>query len=97
MSLVASQLPLTREPRKECEAKDSAELAWIVKTVRLGAVKLRKSGKAVGSAVGSNPSVLRQGEFDVSECWWCEARGSAELTVKVSVERVVALWARRVG
>ena len=51
MSLVASQLPLTREPRKECEANGSAELAWIVKTVRLGKVKLRKSGKVVGSAV----------------------------------------------
>ena len=25
MCLVASQLPLTREPRKECEAKDSVE------------------------------------------------------------------------
>ena len=51
MSLVASQLPLTREPRKECVARDSAELAWVVKTVSLGAVKLRKSGKMIGSAV----------------------------------------------
>ena len=57
-SLVASQLPLTREARKECEAKDSAELAWVVKTVRLGAEKLRKSGKVVGSAVGEQTSIF---------------------------------------
>ena len=61
MCLVASQLPLTREPRKECEANGSAELAWIVKTVRLGKVKLRKSGKVVGSAKGGQSLSLATG------------------------------------
>ena len=73
MSLVASQLPLTREPRKECEAKDSAELAWIVKTVRLGAVKLRKSGKAVGSAEGERSLSLATDIVQPYREWECRA------------------------
>ena len=37
MSLVASQLPLTREPRKECEARANGELAMVVGVARVGA------------------------------------------------------------
>ena len=37
MSLVASQLPLTREPRKECGARDSVTLAGIEEVIMLGA------------------------------------------------------------
>ena len=37
MSLVASQLPLTREPRKECGARDSVTLTRIEEVMMLGA------------------------------------------------------------
>ena len=37
-SLVASQLPLTREPRKECEARDSVALIRVGGVVRVDVI-----------------------------------------------------------
>ena len=72
MSLVASQLPLTREPRKECGARDSITFARVVRVELFGAMSGEESveRRLIVRRVG-NPSVLRRGEFDVSKCWWC--------------------------
>ena len=37
MSLVASQLPLTREPGKECGARGRGDFAWVVSVELFGA------------------------------------------------------------
>ena len=46
MRLVASQLPLTREPRKECGARDSVTFARVVRAELFGAVGGDKGGRA---------------------------------------------------
>ena len=44
MSLVASQLPLTREPRKRCGARVNGGLAMVVGMARVGVMYGKESG-----------------------------------------------------
>ena len=80
MSLVASQLPLTREPRKECGAKDSAKLAVEVRVARVGVMyRQGERDKLSDSAKGIQSPQSRVCLRCVRESW-CEQFGESGKT-----------------